>query len=159
LSDPAAAGGLVSDGRRFVAAFQNRVVQIGHVNLARIKFHGHALVGKIHSHILDARYFHQHGTQFTDVFVAILAFGRGLNRLDDGIIGALRIKRIARFWFVRSRRIHQLVNVRRGLSGCDLSCDRLQHAPNILSENLLPGGVWMDSIGLVQTWIAADAFE
>src|SRR6266478_2208727 len=72
-NQPLAECALIGLSRRFVAAFENRVVEIGRVRLTGIEFNDHSFVRKVDDHVLDAVYFHQHGTQFSHAFVAIFA--------------------------------------------------------------------------------------
>jgi len=140
----------IRHGGGFIAAFQNRVVQVRRVNFARVEFHGHTLVGEINNDVEHPGNFHQHRAQLAHACIAILSFGRNLDRLDDCVIGPLRIKRIAWFGLVWACRVHQLWNVRRAVFGCNFARDWFQNAPNIISENSLTGGVRMDVVRLVQ---------
>src|SRR5438309_1030626 len=58
LPDPAAAGDLIRFRRGFVAAFQNRVVEVGRVRFARIEFNDDPFALQIDGHILDTADFH-----------------------------------------------------------------------------------------------------
>jgi hypothetical protein len=146
---------LIRFSPRFVTAFQNRVVQIGRVRLARVKFHNHPFVFKIHGHVLHAVYFHQHGPQFSHALVAIFAFGCDLNGFDNRVIGPLRIMWVARFGIVWSGWVHHLLNARGRLRG-RLARDRFEHTPGMVGENFLAGRVGMDAVWLIQERIAAD---
>jgi hypothetical protein len=134
-------------------------VQIGRVRFARVELHDHAFIRKIDNDIEYSRYFHEHWPEFADAFVAIFALGRDLDGLNDRVVGAFGIERVARFGLVGTCGVHQLGNARRALSGCNFACNWLQNAPDILGENLLAGGIRMDAIRLIQVRIAADAFE
>ena len=81
-------------------------MQIGRVRFACIEFYDNALALKIDSHVSHAVYFHEHGSQFPHAHIAIFAFGRNLDRLQNGMIRALGSKRIARVGFVWSCRVH-----------------------------------------------------
>jgi hypothetical protein len=119
------------------------------MNFAGVEFHDYPLVRKIDNNVEDPGNFHQDRSQLAHAFVAIFAFGRDLDLFDNRVIGPLRIKRIARLRFVWSRRVHQLRNVRRGLSGRNFARDRFENAPDIFRENLLPGRIWMHMVRLI----------
>ena len=133
-------------------------MQIGRVRFAGVEFNNHPFARKIDSHILHAVYFHQHGTKLSHAFVAIFPLSRNFDRLDDRVVGALGIMRIAWFRFIWSGWVHHLLNARGRLCG-RLASDRFQNAPDVFGESFLADGVWMDAIGLIQERIAANAFE
>jgi len=140
---------LICHRRGFITAFQNRIVQIGRVNFARVEFHDYSLVGKIDNDIEDARHFHQHWPQSAHAGIAIFTFGCDLDRFDNGVIGPFRVKWIAWFGFVWASRVHHLLNARRCLSGRNFAGDWLEYVPNGLGQDSLAGCVWMNSIGLI----------
>src|ERR1700730_18471442 len=150
LPDSTTTGRLIRHWRRFITAFENRVVQIRSVRLAGIEPHYYAGFLRIDFHRAHALDFQQRLAQSTHAFLAIVAFSRDLDGFDDGVISALRIKWIARFGFVRSGWVHQLWNVRRGLSGRKFARNRFEDAPDIFGENFLAGRIWMNVIGLIQ---------
>jgi hypothetical protein len=118
------------------------------VRFARVKCDDDALTRKIDGDIAYAANFHQHRAQFSYALIAILAFGCDLDFFDNGVIGPLWIERVARFGFVWSRGIHHLLNVTRRRVG-RLPRDGSEHAPNILGENFLAGGIWVNPIAQI----------
>lgn len=134
-------------------------MQVRRVRLAGIEFHHYLAGGKIDNDVQDTWNFHQHWAQLPHTFLASFALGRNLDCFDNRLVSPLRIKRIARFGLVWSRRVHQLRNAGRHLAGRNLSRNRFQDAPDMLGQNLLTGGVWMNVIRLIQARIATDAFE
>ena len=133
-----------------VTALQNRVMKIGGMRLTRIKCDDDALMREIHHHILHPVDFHQDGAQLTHALIAIFAFSCNLDGFQDRVISPLGIKWIAGSGSLgRAGSIVSLSNVRGRLCGC-VACDRLENAPDILSQNSLPNGVRMNAIGQVQ---------
>jgi len=98
------------------------------MGLASIEFHNHAFARKIDNDVEHTRNFHQHWPKLAHAFVAIFALSRDLDRLNNCVIRTLRIERITRFRFVRSRGVHQLLNVRQLTFGRLISADA---APNM----------------------------
>lgn len=123
-------------------------MQIGRVCFARVKCNDDALVAKIDFHIAYAVDFHERWAQPPHAFVAILAFGCDLDFFDNGVIGPLWIERVARFGFVWSRGIHYLLNVTHRRAG-RLARDGFEYAPDILGENRLAGGIWVNPIAQI----------
>src|SRR5437868_8799389 len=108
LPHPATACGLIRFSRGFISTFENCVVQIRRVSFARVEFYADALVGKIDNHVEHTAYSHEHRTQLTQAFVAIFAFGRDLDCLNNRVVSALEIEWTARLAFVSLRGIcHQ----------------------------------------------------
>jgi len=125
-------------------------VQVRRVNFPCIEFHHDSFVGKIDNDVEHPGNFHQHRAQLTHACIAILAFGRNLDRLDDRVISSFRIKRVAWFGLVGVCRVHQLLNARRAVFGCNFARDWFENAPNIISENPVTGGVRVYMVRLVQ---------
>jgi hypothetical protein len=134
--------------RGFVAAFQNRVVQIGRVRFARVERDDDAFTREIDGDIAHAVNFHQHRAQFSYARIAIFAFSCDLDCFENGVIGPFGIERVARFGFVWSRGIHHLLNVARRRVG-RLPRDGFEHTPDILGENFLAGGIWVNPIAQI----------
>ena len=124
-------------------------MQIRCVRLTGVEFHNHALVWKVDNDVLDAIYLHQHRTKSPDAFITILAFSRDLDRFQNGMVGALRIKRIARLGFAGSRWVHELLNVPRALGGRNFARNRLQDLPDVPRQDLLASPVRMNSVARV----------
>jgi len=139
---------LIRHRRGFVAAFQNRVVQVWSVGFARVECDDEAFTRKIDGDIAHAVNFHQHRAQFSYALIAIFAFSCALDFFDNGVIGAFWIERVARLGFVWSRGIHHLLNVTRARAG-RLPRDGFEHAPDILGENFLAGGIWVNPIAQI----------
>ena len=76
------------------------------MRFARIECDNDALTPGIDLHILYAINFAERLAQFPHTLVAIFAFGRDYNLLNDFVIGALRIKRIGRVRVVWSCWVH-----------------------------------------------------
>jgi len=68
--------------RRFIAAFQDYVVQIGGMRFARIERDDHALTLEIDFYVLHAGNFRQNRSQLAHTLVAFFAFGRDLDRFQ-----------------------------------------------------------------------------
>jgi len=134
--------------RGFVAVFQNRVVQIGSVRFARVERDDDAFTREIDGDIAHAVNFHQHWAQFSYARIAIFAFSCDLDCFENGVIGPLGIERVARFGFVCSSGIHHLFNVTRRRVG-RVPRDGFEHAPDILGENFLAGGIWVNPIAQI----------
>ena len=73
---------------------------------ARIERDDDSLMLQIDEHIFHASNSFEHGSKFTHTFIAIFAFGGDLDRLQDCVIGALRIKRVGWIGFVWSCGVH-----------------------------------------------------
>ena len=80
---------VIRDRRRFVAASQNRVVQIGRVSFSGIKGYDHSLTPCIYPDIAHSRDAHERFAQFADAFIAIFAFRRDRDSLQYRFIWAV----------------------------------------------------------------------
>jgi hypothetical protein len=114
---------------RFVAAFQNRVVQIGRVNLARIESYRYPLSFRIGDNIAHTFYLHERRAQLAHTFVAIFSLGCDFNCFYDRLITVQRNERIGRVGIVWSRWVHSLYSTRAGdCSAVSRARNRLEHA-------------------------------
>src|SRR5438094_10092139 len=103
-------------GAGLLAAFQDRVVQIGYVCLARIERHDHPLPFEIDFHIANSVYLHKRPTQFSYTFIAILALRRNFDRFQGRMITALGKEWTGRIRIVRSSWVHGIYFTRAGTS-------------------------------------------
>jgi hypothetical protein len=103
---------LVHRRRRFIAAFQNGVVQIRRMRLARVKRHDDALPFEIDFHIANSVYFHKRAAQPAHAFIAIFAFRRNFDRFQNRMIAMFGEKRAGRVGIVRSGGVHILFTLR-----------------------------------------------
>ena len=97
--------------RRFIAALQNCVMQIGHMRFARIERDDHPLTLEIDFYIFHAGNFLQHRPQFAHTLIAIFAFGGDFDRFQNGVIGPFREKWIGRIGIAGSCRVHRVLLV------------------------------------------------
>ena len=97
---------LVCHRRGLISAFQNGVVQIRRMRLARVKRHDHALPFEIDFHIANSVYLHKRPAQLSHAFIAIFAFRRDFDCFQDWMIAMFREKRTGWVGIVRSCWVH-----------------------------------------------------
>src|SRR6266404_5315776 len=116
IRDTEAAPTLQSPRKRrwFVAAFQNRVVQIGRVNLARIEPHCYPLSFRIGNDVAHTFYSQERLAQLAHAFVAIFSLGCYLNCFYDRLITVQRNERVCWIRIVWPRWVHSLYSTRAG---------------------------------------------
>ncbi|HEY2143879.1 MAG TPA: hypothetical protein VGH06_05960, partial [Candidatus Udaeobacter sp.] len=83
-------------------------MKIGGMGLARIECDDHSLAGEIDFYISHPANFLQDRSELSHALVAVFAFGRDFDRLQDGVIGAFRIEWIGRIGLVWSCGVHRL---------------------------------------------------
>jgi len=108
----------IGQWRRFIAAFQDCVVQIGRMRFARIEGDNHALRRDIDCYVLNCGNVLQHWSQFVHAFIAIFTLSGDFDRFQNRVVCAFRKKRIGRIGFSRSCRVHSVffvLNVTRQL--------------------------------------------
>jgi len=79
------------------------------MRFSRIKRDDYAFVLEVDFYIFHPANSLQGRSQLSHTFVAIFAFGRDFNRLQDGVIGAFEIERIGWVRIVWSRGIHRFL--------------------------------------------------
>ena len=85
---------VIREGRRFVTAAQNRVVQIGRVGFSGIKRYDHSLTPRIYPDVAHTRDAHERFSQFADAFIAIFAFCRDCDSLQHRFVWVMQIMRV-----------------------------------------------------------------
>ena len=113
----------ISHWRRLIAALQNRVVQIGHMRFACIERDDYPFMLQIDFYVLHSGNVLQHRSQFAHALIAIFAFGRDLDRFQNGVIRAFRKKWIGRIGIGGSCRVHGV------LPSLYLTCELVQWSP------------------------------
>jgi hypothetical protein len=84
----------IREGRRFVTAAQNRVVQIGRVGFSGIKRYDYPFTLAIYpdaAHSFDP---HERLSQFAHAFITILAFRRDRDSLQHRFVCAVQVMRV-----------------------------------------------------------------
>lgn len=81
-------------------------MKIGWMRLARIERDDDPLMLEIRLYVFHSRNFLQDGTQLADTLIAIFAFGRDFDCLQDGVICPFGIERISWVGIVWSCGIH-----------------------------------------------------
>src|SRR5437868_12188206 len=84
----------IRNGRGFVAAAQNRVMQIGRVSFSGIKGYDHSLTFCIYPNVAHSRDAHERFAQFADAFIAIFAFRRDRDSLQHRFVWPVRLVRV-----------------------------------------------------------------
>jgi hypothetical protein len=84
----------IREGRRFVTAAQNRVVQIGRVGFSGVKGYDYSLTPGIYPDVAHSRDAHEWFSQFAHAFIAILAFRRDRDSLQHWFVCAVQVMRI-----------------------------------------------------------------
>src|SRR5438094_4108775 len=92
---------------RSVTAIQNCVVKIRRMRPSRIKCDDHALVLEIHLYVLHTLDLHKRSAQLLHSLMMILAFGGDFDRLQDGMLGTFREKRVGWIRVTWSCRVHR----------------------------------------------------
>src|SRR6266850_3600753 len=97
--------------RRFIAALQDCVVQIGWMCFARIERDNHALVPDIDFYVLHPGNVLQHRSQFAYALIAIFTFSGDFDRFQNSVVGSFGEKWIGRVGISRSCRVHRVLVV------------------------------------------------
>ena len=97
---------LIGHRRRFIAALQDCIMQIGRMRFARVEREDQALALEVHFHILHSGNPLQHRSQFAHALIAIFPFSRDFDRFQNGIVATLPKKWIGRIGISRSRGVH-----------------------------------------------------
>ena len=97
---------LIGYRRRFVAALQDCIMQIGRVSFARVEREDHALALEIDFHVLHSGNLLQHWSQSAHALIAIFPFSCDFDRFQDGVAAALPKKWIGRIGISRSCGVH-----------------------------------------------------
>ncbi len=168
----------IGDRRRFIAALQDCIVQIGRMRFARIECYDYALVRKIDFYVLNSGNILQHRSQFAHALIAIFTFSGDLDRFQNSVVGAFREKWIGRIGISRSCRVHRVFlrfscasgpavvflrspsvlfarlnsKARAGTLAllCHFACHRFEHTPNVFSKDLLTGCIRVNAIAQIQ---------
>jgi hypothetical protein len=96
----------ISNRGGLVAAFQNRIVEVGNVRFACVERYDHALALWINFDLANAVYAHERLPQSSHAFVAILPFGCDFDCFQNRPIAAFRKKGTARVGIIGSRWVH-----------------------------------------------------
>jgi hypothetical protein len=80
---------VIRDGRWFVTAGQDRIVQIRRVGFSGIKRYDYSLTPCIYPDVAHSRDAHERVAQFADAFIAIFSFRRDRDSLQHRFIRAV----------------------------------------------------------------------
>ena len=122
--------------RRFIAALQDCVMQIGRMRFARIERDDHALVLEIDFYVWHSGNVLQHRSQFAHAVIAIFTFSGNFDRFQDRIVGPFRKNRSAGSGSGRSSRVHRVLiiaefNIRSEALVAGRCSRSLWQAPNV----------------------------